>query len=266
MSDPVPGLKQKKKRKTADSEMADQFKVAARGKIRAGGAAARPKRIKRLTDIDIMALDYFAGPNYNWADNKKAGGKHSSAILGPGCLRSENSDADPDLPSAMKRAKLEYPDEVFVAGHLLNSALGGHGTDPRNITILTSSGNSSHKGFDNPIKTAVTELKKAYVAMNNLGIDVSKLKYGIKVDIEVDDIWWGDDFPDNCISTGLSCTAGVSKEPDVEALLDAAFPDEDDRRTGWRSNLAVAQAAVAKVADWVDVADAAGDIINPQPA
>jgi hypothetical protein len=265
MSDPIQ-LKSKKKRKTADSEMADQFKVAARGKIQAGGAGARPKRIKRLTDIDIMALDYFSGPSYAWADNKKAGGKHSSAILGPGCLRSENSDADPNLPSAMKHAKTEYPDEDFVAGHLLNSALGGNGKDARNITILTSSGNSSHKGFDNPIKTAVAELKKAYVAMNNLGIDVSKLKYGIRVDIEIDEDCWGDHYPDNCISAGLTCTAGVSKEPDVEALLNAKFPDEDDRRTGWRSNLAVANAAVAKVADWVDVAEAAGDIHNPQTA
>lgn len=267
MSQPgVPGT-QKGKRKTADSAMAAQYLQVARGKLGKSGADNRPKRVKRFNERDVDALRYFAGPRYEAAtDHLWAGGKHSSATLGPGCLLSANSDADPDLPRAIAKAREEYPGLSFKAGHLLNAELGGDGKDAANITILTATANSSHRAFDNPIKKAVAELRKAYVAMGRLGIDVTTLNYGIQVDIEIDDDRWGDDFPDNCIAEGLNCTAGVSNEPDVDNLLGTKFPDEADRPTRWRANLAAANAAIAKVSEFVDEAETAGAIRNQQPA
>lgn len=150
---------------------------------------------------------FFRGPSYQAAKNSKAGGVHSQAILGPEAFTGAGTDANSNLPSAIKDARNSYSQTKFIAGHLLNADFGGDGKDAKNLTILTSQANSNHKNFDNPLKQAGAELKKAYEALWNDGIDISKVQIGIEVSVKTGSATWGSAYPDNCIFTELQCSA-----------------------------------------------------------
>jgi hypothetical protein len=250
-----------KKRKAGDAELEEAFKAEVAKNL----PARRSTRTRRVPEETAAGRQFIVAPSYeSWADSR-AGGKHSSAILGPGALLSANSDAVSTLPAAIRSVRRAYPEETFAAGHLLNAELGGDGTTAKNLTILTSSANGGYKNFDNNVKSAVGQLKKAYASMNKLGIDVSKLKYGIQVDVTVNDDWWGEDYPDNCVSTGVVGTAVVSGEPDVDALFEAQFPDEADRPDRWEALLEQVREEMANVSDYSQSATDNGDIANDQP-
>jgi hypothetical protein len=215
----------------------------------------RSTRIKiPNAELTVRGIVYLDGPYYTAADDPAAGGTKSWAQLGPNALRSMNSDADASLPSAIVAARTHYG-IGFKAGHLLNAELGGNGKDPANLTILTPSANSAHRAFDNPIKSALAELFKAYIAMVKMGIDVTELGYGIWVEVATTGEYWGTGFPDSCISTGLVCAVEVEDEPDLDAQMDPGVTD-------WSRNRDAAAAAMAQVQALVGLAKGVTDIPN----
>ncbi|HEX3647196.1 MAG TPA: hypothetical protein VHV49_02155 [Pseudonocardiaceae bacterium] len=180
------------------------------------------KRIK----IDTVSLNairtfrYVAGGNpvYVAADRAGTGGKKSTATLGPGGVLDKKSDAD--------RALLPHIDSIeaaygtgFMAGHLLNACFGGSGTDGRNLTALTDSANSAHRGFDENVKRAGGALFKAYETIMGMGIDITTLTYGIKVVVSTDG-WWSDDHTEwgYYVCDKLVCSAQVVQKPTLAAL------------------------------------------------
>jgi hypothetical protein len=205
--------------------------------------------------VALAGKEFIVEPEYTPADNPAAGGKSATAILGAGdAYDSAASRTDSSLPSAIVAARARYPDQNFKAGHLLNEIFGGDGKNPANLTILSAVGNANHKAFDDPLKTAVEQLNKAYVSLAKLGANIKEMKYGIKVEIKINGTPWGPAYPENCIWTGLVCSAAVSGEP----ALDGLRADEAELK-----NLAV---LMGNVRAYVATAGAAGaDIKNPRP-
>ncbi|WP_141316484.1 hypothetical protein [Streptomyces spinoverrucosus] len=189
-------------------------------------------------------------PSYRVNEHQNAGGRHSSAILGPGAGLGKGSDSVGDKPQAIQAIKKKYPGTTFISGHLLNADFGGDGKDHKNLTVLTSTGNANHKKFDEPIKKALMQLRTAYQAMNELGIDVKAIRYGIKVDIEVTGKEWGDTYPNNCIFKSLTCKAKVVNDDKALAEL---VPHKNREK---------ADAAITAVQHLVDEANANGEIAN----
>jgi hypothetical protein len=229
----------------------EDFRAAVETKVK-----TRPQRAKSVPQKLLEDLQWITEPKYTAAADARAGGCHSSAVLGPGAYLSGNSDSDPRLPSAIDRARDTYG-IGFFSGHLLNAELGGDGKNTRNLTILTPAANSAHKGFDDNVKFAVAELKKAYTQLTRLGIDVRKLKYGIRVDVKTVDTVWADTYPGLCISNGLECEAEVVGVPDPDALA----ADVADRDT----KVLDAIEAMDLVTKFVLKANANGDVDNSQP-
>lgn len=165
-----------------------------------------PKRAKQDRNYEV----YFDGPHYELI-NSPTGGKYSYVTLGPGIYGKYNgTDADSNLPSGIKKAREKYPECSFKAGHLLNAILGGVGTHPQNLTILTAKANSSMRAFDNNIIYATSELKKLYEFLADKNIKISDVKYGIKVEVKVGDDKWGEKIPDSYIAKEITCTAAIS--------------------------------------------------------
>lgn len=102
--------------------------------------------------------------------------------------------------------------------------------------------------------------------MSKLGIDVSKLKYGMKVDIEIEESWWGDDFPDICIATGLTCTARGVQGARRGCSAQRQVPGQGGPAARLAVEPAIANDAIAKVSAFVDKLDAIGTIADVKPA
>jgi hypothetical protein len=183
---------------------------------RSGDEPVRKSPRKSISKSAIN-IDYFAGPSYVKANHPWAGGKCSTATLGPAALKEMGSDSDPKKPAAIERARQEYGIR-FISGHLLNAELGGDGNNSDNLTILTPTANSNHKGFDNPVKEAIRGLRKVYEILLKYKVELENVKYGIKVSIATKDIVWAENYPGNCISNGLTCTAEVVKAETVTEL------------------------------------------------
>jgi hypothetical protein len=223
----------------------------------------RSTRTKRRPIEDIIKGKIrFAGPRYTAADNRLAGGKHSSATLGPGCTSGLGSDSKADKPGAMARARAAYG-IAFISGHLLNADFGGDGADSANLTILTGAANSSHKAFDSPVLKAVGALANVYKDLYALGMDVEDLSYGIKVTIDTLPGTWSDKFPGSCISNGLSCTAEVVNRPDEDAII-AKLPAEADRILGWENKLEATETAMDGVDELIAQANDNGEVDNAE--
>jgi len=164
--------------------------------------------IKPEYNAAIRAISYFQDPKYTDSGITGAGGKNSSAILGPSAGRNANSVANPNLPSYIKTARTKYVGGAdFKAGHLLNGEFGGAGNDANNLTILTAAGNANHKNFDNRVKDALACLKNAYKSLYDDGIDIQKVKIGIKVDVKVNTTNPWPSEPK--IFKGLTCTSSI---------------------------------------------------------
>ncbi|MEU8192264.1 hypothetical protein AB0C10_00620 [Microbispora amethystogenes] len=231
------------------------------------GSAVRRSSRTQVPSYSTLRKQYIGDdPSYESFTENSRGGKRITVILGPGAYLESRTDAKPDPESdfanALKAAKELYPEANFKAGHLLNHSLGGDGTKVGNLTILAHSANSSNNSYDNQIKNGVGSLDKAYQEINSLGLDIGALKYGIRVTVTVDDSTWGDTYPDNCISTGLTLTAEVHEPPQLEQLLADKFPDEDDRVSGWQGILERAQRHMEDVGRFVEKANEHSDLDN----
>ncbi len=185
-------------------------------------AGARGGRVRKPPFLQAIAeLDYITRPQYRDSGIRGAGGRLSTATLGPtGSWLGQDSDANAALPAYIRTARGKYPGSNFKAGHLLNACFGGDGNDAANLTILSATGNSNHKAFDEPVKQAVAKLKQAYHVLWEADIDVTTVGIGIDVSIEVDIAhpWAGE----TAIFSGLKCIASVN---DTVAVL-ADFQDD----------------------------------------
>ncbi|HEX5406130.1 MAG TPA: hypothetical protein VFX16_27965 [Pseudonocardiaceae bacterium] len=218
---------------------------------------------------DIDRIDYIAGgaPNYTAAVRAGAGGRLSTAILGPGGYVSRNSDADRAALPAIVNAEAAYPAHTFKAGHLLNAEFGGAGDDSDNLTILSTGANSRMRAFDNAIKDAVTlTLKTAYRAINNMGIDVTNLGYGIQVTITTAAGFWSNNVAQAgyLISNGVTCVAAIVGEPvpaNLEAALTATY--QAARVNTHAALMLTLQTAINDLQGEVAAANALGAVVNP---
>lgn len=257
-------------RRTPVKKIEHDFKEKAKKKLEESRKLAKDKNIAvrrssrfkpELTSLAIaQQIRYLVEAQYEAADDRRAGGKHSTITLGPGGFVDQNTDADSSLPSAIVKAREEY-DIDFKAGHLLNATFGGNGKLAKNLTILTPGANKINQTFDNRIKEAVAALYKAYVAMNALGVKVTDLGYGIALDISTLDTYWDDDYPGNCISNGLICTAEVVEEPDLDELLDT-IKENDTGPSDPGDNEQEARKQIQLVADLVETANSFGEVDN----
>lgn len=178
------------------------------------------ERVRRRRRFEIefrrFVPNCYAGPAYTRSRvGAAAGGENSSATVSPRGFTEVESDADSNLPSAIKTARRAYSAKSFKAGHLLNAQFGGSGTDSKNLTILTAAANGSHKAFDNPLKEALRQLKKAFHALwesedrQGRPLSISNYELGVSIRVEVDTTPWGTASPDKYIFKQLLCSASL---------------------------------------------------------
>jgi hypothetical protein len=152
--------------------------------------------------IDLLPV-YYEGPAYLKQKPPAGGGRNLIVVLGPNAYEQRANDANANRPAAMKRARKQYPEARFKAGHILNCDLGGIGTVDHNLTILTASANTAMTKYDNALKRAAQILKKVYEEIYKQYPDANEallqsIKYGIKLNIVISQPW-GSSLPDNCI-------------------------------------------------------------------
>ena len=132
---------------------------AVRRLLRAGNASLQPTIQRKLKeDPEFGAVDEFG-----------RGGTSMKAtfVKGPTTIGNETTVAPPIF--------LKYPKSregvgsLYKLGHLLNARLGGDGTDPKNITILSSSANTTHYY---QVEKAVIEREKKLQAGEELTYEV----------------------------------------------------------------------------------------------
>lgn len=202
---------------------------------------SRPSRIRRQPfDLAIKEKDYIVDPHYTPYQGGIAGtgGEHSYATMGPDGLLSRDSDANSKLPDHITQARLDYPNSYLVAGHLLNAQFGGSGTDADNITILSSKGNSNHKKFDQPVKDAMLNLRKAYELLWKDFVDLEEINLGIYVSVKVDT---GTPWPwEDQVFSGLICEAELKNDNDIDNS------DNHEHHDAYRSKVADVQADLTK--------------------
>jgi len=197
-------------------------------------AVWRSTRVKaQPAEQALRGLDILAGPicepfpDPDDAPMAKARGcKRAEVTIGPraGVPADMGTDAEGILPRVLGDAKVLYGNN-FKSGHAVNADFGGSGVDYKNLTCLTNSANGQQNAFDGPIRRARGVLQHAYEAINHgkpQAADFLKnLGYGIKIVITMSDETWGDDYPDNCISTEMTCSAEVVNAPTREKLEEA---------------------------------------------
>ncbi len=132
-----------------------------------------------------------------------------------------NTNAVASLPPGIKDARAKYPGKHFKAGHLLNAAFGGPGNKARNLTILSASGNSRHKRFDNNIKEAFRLLTKAYEVLCSMGLPPDEAVLSVMIKVKAKGAWDDVELPDRSICTHLSCKAVLTGQADVDGAIKA---------------------------------------------
>lgn len=185
-----------------------------------GGTDTGRKRRRLIIRVSSIA-SHFAGPSYQAEAVAFAGGKKSTATLGPNALSGMGSDSVSNRPGGIASARRAYPSLMFISGHLLNAEFGGDGNDSTNVTILTSGANGRHKGFDNPIKRAVENLYAFYSTLSLAYVDIKKVRFGIEVSIGTSDGKWGDSTPGSYICNELHCSARLTGVPRLDTFVDS---------------------------------------------
>jgi hypothetical protein len=181
---------------------------------------SEPRKRIRMGPVDAYVrqanknqedIEYRRG----WMDPKAAGSSFSEAYLGPDSLNERNSDANPRLPSGIDKARAAFPDVDFKAGHMINACFGGNGQKANNLTILTSSANTSMNFNDNRLKNAVRKLRKLFETFHKAKIDLDDIgKCRIKLRVEVSGDKWGDNPPASYIDKWLKITAKFENDPE----------------------------------------------------
>ena len=205
--------------KSAEPDISERTTSSLLSEVRATGeivqrvsrylGTSRGRITKPPFETAVASLKIFDGPSYTSSGILEAGGKRSSATLGPHALISVNSDANSSLPSYIVAARKKYPDSYLKAGRLLNAQFGGDGNDANNLTILSASGNANHRAFDNKVVEAITSLRKAYYVLWQDDIDIINVLVGIEVviSVSIDEPWDGE----TQIFSKLSCGARVGQ-------------------------------------------------------
>jgi hypothetical protein len=223
----------------------------------------RPERFRRPSFESWIATVTAGktGPDYVGKTSTAAGSDHVTMTLGPTSLNYRSNDANPNLPTGIKKARETYPDCGFKAGHMLNCDLGGNGENSKNLTILTKNANTAMTKYDNALKNAVGFLKKLYETLHQAATDQTMLDEwaasgcGIKVTITAVGAW-GVASPDCNIANKITIDAAVIKKDKVTAV------------TGYGTLPAQARTAIAAKLKTVEdeVGKANGEVPNAKPA
>ncbi len=183
---------------------------------------------------------------------KAAGSRFVLARLGPDLFMPRANDANARLPSAIRAARAKYPKCHFKAGHMLNCNLGGNGKNPKNLTILRGTANTSMTKHDNAIARACQHLRSLYEALHTARVDAAALSCCISVRIAVSKVKWGKEAPDSHIATRVTISGLVLRPPDLDSLI-------TDPRL-----LAQAKSALRRVEG--EVNKGCGVVLNRKPA
>ncbi|MDI1312052.1 hypothetical protein [Prosthecobacter sp.] len=178
-----------------------------------------PAKRRKPSNVE-KAPQFFKRPKYT-SCGSKCGGKLSTAVLGPNGYLSVNTDAASNKPSGITAARKKYPQYGFKAGHLLNATFGGDGKDANNLMILTASANVKCNKFDNRVKEAIQELHGFYEKLCDKYADISQVKFGIQVEVEVEALTWGYKPPECWIHKTFFMSASTVDSVDVESLKDS---------------------------------------------
>lgn len=206
------------KRKSRDDDEADSD-----GDSNMGQAAPQSRSVRqRLEPLAewLKKAEKKTNPGPTYTANKvvAAGSEMVKVTLGPLSLVQGGNDAKSTLPSGIKLARQIYPECSFKAGHMLNSDLGGYGHNYKNMTILTSSANTSMTKYDNRLKDAVAYLKKLYEIYHQSRLDAEKLGDCIEVTISVDKKKWGTHPPDSYIAQNITLACSFVRKVDLERV------------------------------------------------
>lgn len=165
------------------------------------------------------------GCQYTPSKERKRGGVSSYVKLGPFGDLQAGTDSDSSKPPGIAKVRESYPNETFVAGHLLNADFGGDGTDSSNLVVLTSKANSDHKNmFESKVKEAVRQLKNIYEKIHDLHVDFDQSVFdlGISVLVMAEDDnanLRGLSQPDCFLFKEISCSAMLEPQFDFEELM-----------------------------------------------
>src|SRR2546430_13496957 len=250
------GEREKKRARQEYEEARDEKPTKVTGKKIAATTAGVNRLIIPNPDTTVMTIGYIFAPVHTvfglTPSGLDPGGQSVTCILGPAALQSKNSNAQSatSLP-CLTNVRAAYPWQTFYPGHLLNTQFGGPG-DSTNVTVLTASANGQHKRFDNNIVAALGHLKDAYIALNNAGINVLTLGYGLHITLTVSPARWPGPPPNDCISTGLTCTAAVVNPPDVDTLIAAIYPAGQGLPDYWAQTRPTILDLIQAVQDKVD--------------
>ncbi len=223
---PIKPAAKKRQGKTLSGPKKRAAKDKAKDLVRTRVARLRPQRsLLAFGDKDVItAPAYTVFPRPAGAKVGSARGCRTASItIGPriGVETNTKSDADSDLPHAIKDVKRRYPGYGWVAGHVINADFGGDGTLNANMTCLTSSANGTNKAFDEPVKKARKTLHDAYSLMRQCGAQdtfFNEQEYGIKITAELSEDTWSENYPGNCISNSMQLNAEIVGEPSGDEL------------------------------------------------
>ena len=258
--------REKKRAKVAAEEKEDEADSVKSGAVTVADTQGRSRvpipnpatTVLKLVHLSAPAYTSFAPTATGW----DPGGQSVVCVLGPAAWRSVNSDAKSaaSLP-CLAPIRISHPGRGFIAGHLLNAQFGGPNS-LENMTALTSSANGQQKSFDNHIVNACGLLHKVYLELNNVGIDVMVLGYGIQLNIDMHPNRWPGAAPNDCISIRMTCTALVVSEPDIDTLMATVYPGGKGLPDLWISTRKTILTLVQGVQDEVATANLASTVTN----
>ncbi|MGM1058947.1 hypothetical protein [Saccharothrix sp. Mg75] len=258
--------RQVKRAKKAAEEQEDEAAANTEAQSTLADTQGRGRVVIKPAATTVMTLVHLVPPAYTpfalTPANLHPGGQSVTCTLGPAAWRSTNSNAQSttSLP-CLVQIKAAHPLRTFYAGHLLNAQFGGPSTST-NITALTSGANTAQKAFDNHIVNALGHLQAVYTALNDVGVDVLLLGYGIQLTIVMSPVKWAGLSPNDCISTGMTCTALVVNPPNVDALVGAVYPTGQGLPAYWNITRQGILDGIQAVQDEVTTANLNSNINN----
>ena len=220
-----------KKRKTRKRVMVRELtateKAVKQTMEKATAVAAGQRRSARASAAAPIPPQYFTAPTWG-IHTGKDGGSSMTVVLGPYAGESTNYGSAPanNTPSVMRKLLDEFGAYGWIAGHLLNDNLGGHG-GAQNLTPLTTAGNKNHlTGCETLIKNTIE--KAAGRARNNRGDEYwFGVDYEVKVSDDKHDALGVDDGFPTTIATLLLVTAKVVRQHKQTLVVSDLPVDED---------------------------------------
>lgn len=217
-------------------------------------AGRQSQRRQRVRVEDLRHAEYLVRPDWGPTLGNRGGGSWANAVLGPLSLQNVRSNSNARLPPAIDDARAAYPHLTFIAGHLLNECFGGPGQRSKNLTILLSGANAAHKGYDDPLKNAVDDMRRVYALLSELYLPIDTLRFGIETTVTASAsqgyAWSDKDYPQKYISEYLHCVARIHGGEQVWDWIDQA-EQQDPGNRDWRQ----VAAYLRRVEDWVDQAN-----------